>query len=356
MKKLNKILFTLALLLLPLMVSAKVVEADGTLNLEGAFDSSKFLFGNMIDNSADINGIAVIAGNSIKTSGKAQYGFYAGNDVTIAGETEGDLFVAGNTITITAEAVTPRDVYLAASKIKIDTTIGRDLYAGAEEVDLRGITVKGNAYVDADKILVDENTVVEGKLSYYEKAKIENLDKATVGSTDKIEHTEINISAKERRKARIKSEVMSVLIAFVTMLVIFLLFPKFRLALEKAEEGAGAVALTALTGLAVTICTPVVAIIAMITVLLIPIALMTLAGYLGALYLASLVAYYVVAHKLYAKISEKSIWYVELLLGIILFKLISYIPYAGGIVLFICFIYGMGRLFNLLKGSFGKTK
>ena len=81
MKKLNKLLFALALLLLPFMVLAeparKVVEADESVKAEGAYDSSRFMFGNNVSNNSRIDGIGFLAGNSINSRGTVTYGVYA---------------------------------------------------------------------------------------------------------------------------------------------------------------------------------------------------------------------------------------------------------------------------------------
>ena len=357
MKKINKIFLALVLLLLPLMVSAKpvgkVVEADESVKTEGTYESSRFMFGNNVSNNSRIDGIGFLAGNSINSRGTVSYGVYAGNVITISDEIEKDLFAAGNEITITEDAIVPRDAYVAGNSVTIYTEIGRDLYVAADTVDLRGVAIKGDVYISAAKIKMDENTSIAGTFTYEEETKVEGLDKAEVdkAKTYKVDRVEFKQAEK---KSKIISTLTGMAVAFVTMLVIFLLFPKFRKAIEKTEDDLGTIALTSLGGLALTICIPVLAVIAMLTVVLIPVSLMVLAGYFATLYLASLVTYYLVGHILYSKISEKPIWPVELLIGIVLFKVLSFIPVAGGIIVFLCFVYGMGKIYSLLKNSIGK--
>ena len=357
MKKLNKLLFALVLLLLPFMVLAgparKVVEADESVKTEGSYDSSRFMFGNNVSNNSRIDGIGFLAGNSINSRGTVTYGVYAGNVITISDEIEKDLFAAGNEITITEDAVVPRDAYIAGNSVTIYTEIGRDLYVGAETVDLRGVTVKGDVYISASKIKLDENTAIAGTFTYEEDSKVDGLKDAQIDETKVVKVDKVEFK-KAEKKSEIISTLIGVAVAFVTMLVIFLLFPKFRKAIEKTDDDLGTVALSALGGLALTICIPVLAVIAMLSVVLIPISLMVLAGYIASLYLASLVTYYLVGHALYGKISKKPLWVLELLIGIVLFKALSFIPVAGGIITFLCFLYGMGKLFSLLKNSIGK--
>ena len=357
MKKLNKLLFALVLLLLPFMVLAeparKVVEADESVKAEGAYDSSRFMFGNNVSNNSRIDGIGFLAGNSINSRGTVTYGVYAGNVITISDEIEKDLFAAGNEITITEDAVVPRDAYIAGNSVTIYTEIGRDLYVGAETVDLRGVTVKGDVYISASKIKLDENTSIAGTFTYEEDSKVDGLKEAQIDETKVVKVDKVEFK-KEEKKSKIISTLMSVATAFITMLVIFLLFPKFRKVIEKTEDDLGTVALTSLGGIALTICIPVIAIIAMLTVVLIPVSLMVLAGYFATLYLASLVTYYLIGHILYSKISDKSLWVLELFIGIVLFKLLSLIPYVGGLIGFLCFVYGMGKIYSLLKNSLCK--
>lgn len=346
----KKIIYSLLLLLVPFMVSAKVIEADNNVNIEGTKDSSSFAFGNSVNSDAEINGIAVYAGNTINSNGKASYGVYAGNTIIVSDEIENDLFVAGNSITISKDAVVPRDAYIAGANIKVLTDIGRDLYAGGDVVDIRGITIHGNATIDAEEVLMDENTKIEGKLTYYENTNMKNFKEASITEYKEIKRI-IDEQTKPTLKNRIKWGAISFLTSYVSLLLLFLIFPKLRVAFDKNKDGFKEIALSSLSGLVVIIVVPVLFVLACIPVVTIPVSLLMLILYAFALYFASLISCYLIGKYLYSKATDKSNWFLELAIGLIIVKLLRLIPIAGPIIAFICLVYGMGKIFSVFKTS-----
>ena len=346
----KKYIYLLLLLLVPFMVSAKVMEADNNINFTENRDSSSFLFGNTISNTGEINGISVIAGNSINAQGKVSYGAYAGNTINVSDEVENDLFVAGNAITITKDAKITRDAYIAGSNIVILTDVGRDLYAGGESVDIRGITIHGNAIIDADKVLMDDKTVIEGKLTYYENTTIDNLKTASITEVKELKRIVEN-ATKPTLFNRIKWGAIKVLTGYVSLLILFLVFPKLRAAFDKTEDGAKEVALSALAGLIALIVVPILSIIIMLPVVTIPIGLLLLLLYAFSIYFALLIASYLIGKLIYSKATDKSNWYLELLIGIVIVKLVGLIPYVGGLIVAICLFYGLGKIYQLFKAT-----
>ncbi len=343
----KRIVYSLLLFIamIPLLVSAQVFEAGDKFDVSGDYDSTKFIAGNNVTTKATIDGIAFVAGNNVNAGGKIAYGFLAGNNVVIEGEVEKDLFAAGSTITIAESAKVPRDVFLAASEVTIKTNIGRDLNVGASEVDLRDVTVEGDATVYADSILVNEKTVIKGMLKYYEDTKVENLDKAQIGSVKKVENTE----EVETTTSKVLDKVTSIISSYIAILVILLLIPKFKKKIDKEKFEAGTIAKTSLLGLATLVVVPVLVIIGLVTMFLIPLSLILLALYIVAIYLSTLIAYYMYGKKIYSLTGKKSNLYLELLIGIVLFKLITMIPYVGAFIVFISVLYGMGIIFNAVK-------
>lgn len=343
----KRIVYSLLLFIamIPLLVSAQVFEAGDKFDVSGNYDSTKFIAGNNVTTKANIDGIAFVAGNNVTTGGKISYGFVAGNNVVISGEVEKDLFAAGSTITIEDTAKLPRDVFLAASEVIVKTNIGRDLNVGASRVDLSGVTVTGDATVYAESIVLDENTVIKGTLKYYEDTSVQNLDKAQIGSTKTVANTE----EVETTSSIIISKITNIVSSYIAILVILLLVPKFKKKIDKEKFEAGTIAKTSLLGLATLVVVPVLVIIGLVTMFLIPLSLILLALYIVAIYLSTLIAYYIYGKKIYSLIGKKSNLYLELLIGIVLFKLIAMVPYVGAFIVFISVLYGMGIIFNAVK-------
>ena len=163
-----------------------IASAGDNVNQTGSYESSRFVAGNKIMNTAEVDGLSLIAGNEITTKGASPYGIYAGNIITIEDNIEKDLFAAGNMITINSNASIGRDVYIAGNDVTINSNIERDLRAGGTTIDISGITIKGDAYIGAEQIIMDKETKIEGKLVYPEDSSITGLEQASI---NKIETT-----------------------------------------------------------------------------------------------------------------------------------------------------------------------
>ena len=347
----NRILKLFSIVFLLLMVTnihaLEIVQSGNTITQKGEYSSTRFAAGNKVTNLATVDGLSFVAGNDITLNGKASYGFYAGNIVTINENIEKDAFIAGNNITIGKEAVLGRDVFIAGNTVVISSNVGRDLRVGASIIDLSDITINGDAYVMADQIVLNENTNIVGKLSYSEDATVEGLTTAKIGSIEKVKDIEIEYSY--TFKDRALTFLTSVVAAFVVMVVLFYLIPSSKENLDKLELQFKDIAKTSGIGLLVLVLVPLVSILAMITGFLLPLSLIALVIYAVSIYLSFLVIYYVVGNVISNKLLNKNNMYLALVIGILLVKLVSLIPYLGGWIKFISLIYGLGIIYNFIK-------
>ena len=357
MKKKIFILLTL-LLAFTIMINNvhadKIILADDTVIQEGEYDSFRLAAGNKVTNKANIDGISLVAGNDLYLEGSAPYGLFAGNNVTINERIEKDLFVAGNNITVESDAIIGRDAYIAGNTVTIKTNIGRNLRAGGSSVDLRGVTVNGNAYLAADKIILDENTIINGNLAYYKDSKTTGLEEATIiGETKILKSKEVNVSSYES-KSKAYEFIFSVISAFITLSVLFYVLPNSKKNLDKLDLSFGSIAKTSCVGLVVLIVAPFIIFFTMITGFLTPLSLIALAFYIIAIYLSSLLVYYIVGKTINEKLIHNKSTYLSLIIGIVLVKLIKLIPVAGWYIGVIILFYGLGLIFNYLKNSMNK--
>ena len=327
----------------------EVSEAGENITEEGTYESLRFVAGNKVISKATIDGIAFAAGNIVTFEGNVTYGMYAGNMVTISGNIEKDLLVAGNEVIITDNTTIGRDTYVAGNKITIKTNIPRDLRAGGSSIDLSGVPINGDAYLLAEKIIFDENTVINGTLTYYEDSQIIGLDEATIGN--KIAKKAQQINVEYGFKERAYAFVVSVIAAFITMVCLLNFIPKAKDKLDKLDLHFGYIAKTACIGFCVLFIVPIVAILAMITGFLTPLALIVLALYFIAVYLGTLFTAYVIGNVIANKLFKKDNMYLALAIGIVLIRLLSIVPIIGGYILALSLFYGLGLIYDFLKKS-----
>ena len=348
-EKIKKILiFVLVMLLSVTNVDAlSVTKAGDAVVQKGEYDSIRLVAGNSVTNRAKIDGLSFAAGNDVLAEGNVSYGLYAGNNIVINETVEKDLFVAGNNITIGSDAIIGRDVYIAGNKIIIKTDIKRDLRLASSSVDLSGVTVNGDAYIAAENIIFDENTVIVGKLTYSEDANVTGLDLASVGSVKIMETQKIVVETS--LKDSIYSFVISYCAALVTMIVLFYFLPELKNKLNKLQINASNIAKIACIGLLLLIVTPVISLIAMFSGILTPVALITLALYAISIYVSILFVGYIIGNKIISKYLGKDNTYLSLACGILLIKLIKLVPVIGNIIYAIVLFYGLGIIYNLIK-------
>ena len=183
MKKLMLISSLLLTILLTGTANAKVTNQDlykfdDKLTVSDTVDGTVFYGGDSFNSTkgSEINGMAFFFGNNASVNGSSEYLFLAGNNISFNGTVLNDAFIAGNVIEIGADAKLKRDVYIAGDTVTINSNVERNLKIGADTVTINGI-INGDVYLAADTINIENNTTINGTLTYNEDAKIKILRK-----------------------------------------------------------------------------------------------------------------------------------------------------------------------------------
>lgn len=346
-----KILSTIlvAFLFITNVNASKIAEAGENITQEGEYNSVRFIAGNNVTNKATIDGISFVAGNTVNLNGNVTYGFYAGNVVNINERVEKDLFAAGNNIIINKEAVLGRDVFIAGNSVVISSDIERDLRVGCSYIIINDVNIKGDVYIDAEKIMLNAGTVIGGKLSYPENATIINIDKASIGS---IEAREVPVDEIETEKVlttfAITSFITWLVAAVVTLLILLSVVPSLREKLDKVKLEVNECLKSFAFGLLILVVVPIVCLFTIFTGILTPLSLIVLALYFICIYLASLFGAYVVGRELTKLMFKKGKFFLNVFFGILVVRLVSLIPVLGGLVEFVVFAYGLGLIYQFI--------
>ena len=338
----------LILILSTTRVSAiSLAKAGDDVLEEGDYNSVRFVAGNKVTSRANIDGISFIAGNEIVTEGTSTYGIYAGNNISIKENILNDLFVAGNKIVVTEDTIIGRDAFIAGANVTVKAKNIRELRIGANIINISGVTVSGDAYLLADNIVLDENTVITGKLTYPEDAKIMGLDVAKVGEIVKTEKVDINV--KKDSFGSVKNVIFSICAGIIIMLILFYVLPKTKDKLDNVELKFEPIIKLVCIGFLMLILVPITFFITVFTNILTPFALILGCVYGISIYLGSLLSAYVIGNLLTKKLLRKDNKYLALVIGIVLVKLIKLIPIVGGFLGVICLLYGMGLITTWIK-------
>ena len=340
-------LFLIVFLSITNVYATEITTFGESVDQKGKYESSRFAAGNIVNNKAEIDGLSFAAGNEVTLEGKVSYGFYAGNIVTVKELVEKDAFIAGNSIRIEEDAILSRDVYIAGNTVTVKSNIKRDLRAGGSTIDLRGITIDGNADLAFEKILLDEGTEIKGKLSYPSNADIKGLDDAKIGKIKKydVDTADTDVTVKDK----IVSFIIGVFASIITGLVLFLIIPNTKIKLDNLELNLVDVFKNIGIGLLVLIVTPIVALIGLFTGILTPISLITIVIYIISIYLTGIVVSYKFGNMISNKLFKVDSMFLSLFVGIVLVKLLKMVPVIGDILSIFVVLYGMGLIFKYIK-------
>lgn len=352
MKKKICLLLVVVLSLVSLPVFAEDYDnfkAEDNLIVDGTIGSTTFAAGNSVKTSSEIDGTAFIAGNSLSIGSKQDYLFAAGNSVVLNGATTKDAFVAGSTVSIDSSEV--RDLYVAASSITINSDVSRNLYAAGGTIIINS-QIQGDVNLACESIKLGENAVITGKLVYPEEASIDIKDKEKIGEikTYKSAKVDTDVDVKISPVAIIIAKVLGTLYKYVAMLLItFILLALAKPMFEKlanVDKSFGKVALTSLIGFGILCLLPFAAIIAMITIIGIPLGIVSLIVYGLLIYLSIIPTAYYFGNMMFGKSIKNR--FLLMTLSLLLIYILKAIPVVGTIVGFVSLIFGLGMYLTLL--------
>lgn len=347
MKSLKKLFLIIAVLLMPITISAKgIAEAGDNITLEGEYDSNKIVAGDVVTNKASIDGLTFLFGNVVKESGNTEYDFLFGNEITVEGNINKDLFIAGNIVKVSKDAILNRDLYIACDKATIEATNIRNVYFAGESIDVRGITINGNLYFAGTEIFMDDDTVINGTLKYNDDAEVKGMKEENIHDVSTYHVDKYERSVKDE----ISSQILSAVGLTVTMIVLFLVFKKLRTNVNEMEVSVPEFAKSLVTGFVALIAIPLVSIMAMLTIVLLPVSIISIVLYCIFLYLSEGFAGYMLGKALLGKlIDEKAGFVAYIFVGVVLIKVLSLIPVISGIVGIFSLFYGLGVIINLIN-------
>ncbi len=310
------------------------------------FGRNYLLFGNALKSRASVNGLMLVAGNTLNIQSESEYGFVAGNAINYSGEVEKDLFVAGNMITIESGAEVGRDVFAAGAEVSVETDLNGDLSVTAENVILKDIKIAGNLNLSAAKIEFVGNVEVAGAAVYNDNAKVLGADNLKYGSLEIYHAEEANEGA--LLVAAWYSKVLSMIGLFIVMVIVSLVSPKLHSKIAHNDTG-GRFATCLAIGLGALVVTPIVALILIMTVFAAPLALVALIVWGLMIYLSQGFAGAWVGHMIIEKIfKSKANIYIEAALGIVILGILSMIPGVSGLTGFIGILLGMGLMVSAI--------
>lgn len=343
----KKIILSIMIVLMSItiQVSAKDLgsfNAGDSIDQKQEVDATNFTAGNNVKVSSRINGANFVAGNNISLSSSQDILFTAGNVINAESITTKDAFLAGSRIDIKNSSI--RDLYAAAEIINIDSDINRNIYAGGDTITINS-RINGDVRLAADKINIGENAVITGKLIYPEEANLSIASGALVEQKESYKSSSTNTEVTLVDKA--KTYIITYLSMLVTGCIIIACNQKVLKKINKEKLDVETVAKTMGVGFLSLVVTPIAAIITMITVIGIPISIISLILYGILIYLSIIpTAYYFGTKLLKDNIENK---YLIFAISLLVIYILKELPMIGWLIGLLSLCFGLGIDFKLMK-------
>src|ERR687883_716472 len=310
-----------------------------------------YAFGETVDIQGRVNGDVVAAGGTVTIHGTVTGDLIAaGGTTTVAGPVGGTVRAAGGTTTI--DGPVGKDVLVTGGTVRLEpgARVGRDLLTGAGSVILAG-PVARNVQAGNGTLRLDEGAGVGGNLTYSSEQRAQIAPGARVqGTITQHAPPRFGIWPAGGLLGPEADRVIGWLRAFVGLGMLGILFVLLAPGYSRrtADTLGRAPWLSLALGLALLIGVPVAALLVFVLGLFIGgggVGLMGMGLYAGAPLLGIVVSGLFVGRWLLERTGRRRVPLVgAVLLGLVLLLLVSVVPVAGGLVVAVAMLAGLGAL------------
>lgn len=330
-----------------------VYKFGASVTVNGTVNGDVICGGQTVNIDATVNGDVLCAGQSVTVNGKVNGNIRAaGQTVNIGAKVEHNASVAGQDVTLQSDAEVGGDMGVAAQTVTLDGKVGRDLNGAANTLNLNS-DVGRDVDAHAQKLELGGSAYVTGNLTYTSPRTLHKADGATVKGTvtyHKAAPHRGNTGSRLMRFWVVRSLFLDpALLVFAMVLVA--LAPQLFGRWNKRAMTRSWPWQPLLTGFAAMFLVPVLMVALALTLVGIPLAILTgLAWALALLLSAPIAAFYV--GKLILR-QERRAPLIMLVGGVVL-GLVCLVPILGGIVTILAVWFGTGNLLLNLKNLYKK--
>lgn len=332
-----------------------------TLRQSDTIEGDIFIFAADVKIYGQVKGSAFIVGSNIKITGDvAEDVFVIGGDVEISGDVSGDTRIFAGNIGLSGAFVGMVDAFGADMDLS-------GLFSGAVNVAGADITASGEFLEDV-KIRAKTVTLASGAsfakdVSYTAKESFIEEDVIIVGNLNEIIGEEALAKAKEAKGPGIWTFIIFWSITLVGIIIVGLvlgaIFPKFVKGVTSSvyEDFLGNLG----WGVLVFLLTPLAIFIMLITIIGVPLAVLTAITYGVGLYLGKLFVAIATGGFVFSlfkgkkkKKKEGGPFWLTLIVGVFVVYIILAIPILDIFVALLIYILGLGTIFNYIVSKKGQ--
>ena len=331
------------------IVDDDLVATCGNMRFDGNVTGNLIAGCQSLVQRGKVFGSVLSAGQNIDILGEVGGSVIAfAQNVNINGDINYNLIAISAALNIKHEGKINRDVSFLGGTLSVDGEIGRKLKAQCGEAVISG-TINGDVSIDAEKVTLLPTAVIQGNFTYEseKEARIEE------GAQIKGETSWKKPKPKEKKEKAAQNfliyKSLSILALFLTGVVLTLLSGKF---VKSAKDRVLSSFLKSLgLGFVFMVCIPIAILILLVTLIGIPLAVISIFGYLVLFYLAKVFVGMAVGEKLILALKKQggASWVWSLLLGLIILTILTNLPYLGWIFYVVILFAGFGAALAACK-------
>lgn len=300
-----------------------------------------------------VEGDVIAFGQNIEINGEVKGNArLAGPQITINGVIGHNVNALGNDIKFTKNSAIKWDVLVAGVNGNFDGNIDGNLHGLISTASISGkvgrninLTFDNTSTPTGDNFIITKDAVIAGNINYTstKDLKLESISSVSGQINKDVKKDTTNPNA---WLWMIFYKLSSLIL--IALVVLSLKKESLTMAVSKIDNKYWQ---SLLMGLAALILTPLVIILLMLTIVGIPLALIILAIYLSAILLSTIFGAYYLGEIFFKKLLKikKINNYGLAVLGLIIFTLLSVIPFIGWMVSFLTIILGLGSILLIIK-------
>jgi len=267
----------------------------------------------------------------------------AGGNIIIHGRIEGDLAAAGGQVQLSGAGV-GGDVLWGGGTLRIDAPVAGNLELAGGDVFINA-PVKGNVHFKGGTLTLGSGASIGGDLTYSSPKEAKIQEGAVIkGKTSYEPRSDVRKTAKTGILVLLSiAFLLKFLMTLAGALVLGLVFKRYAMALVNGVTSKPLLELG--RGFAALILLPAASVIFLITVIGIPLGALGLIAFAGIVLFASIAAPILlgsIVRRWISKSAEYDITWTTILLGAVLFTLLTFVPFVGWLAKFALILMTIG--------------
>ncbi len=335
------------------VVSDDLIVAGSEIVIDGRIEGDLVAVGGKISISGDVEGDVLALGGDVVIEGDVEDDVVlASGDAKISGDVGDNLLAACGSFKMDDGSSVGRDAFIAGGMIDVYGDVYRNLFVSGGNVVIGG-AVLGNVTLEADGApRITSDAEIGGDINYTSEKDIIIEDGASVpGNVNKNLPVEHERSDFERFNAKLRGFLSIFIVGFILVRMLPVCTRNVCNNLKKSAFSCG------LWGIVGLIAAPVVALLLMVTIIGLPLGLILVCAYIILIYVSKVyVSVFVGKFLLNMAGSRSDSLVLMLVLGLLLFELIGFVPALSGFVGLLVVVFGFGAVLVTKKQMYMNFK